>query len=591
MVDDQRTAESFYSSSPWLSTIPAISREPFEKMFKFSLNLANDDERFVSPTSHDAPRLEEQYQSEESDSFTASTPSFVSLSLPVSSDNTTHTAPMPPLPSSSSLPSTSLPTAGHWKPYTASPKTVSSSSSFPSFQPSPLNSHRSSAERGRRDMRDPDAIAVVPSPPMPGAAAAAAAHSRRRSSVLTLTGSPVTRLRMQLRPEHIIYEEVTKGQLPEIGLMKERLSRALSPLAGGPHSSDMEKEMSIRVLQSEPCYIINGTILLESRKAFWQKHSKLRELDTEAQHRSLPEISVIDPWELPIDGSTLLELGAKKGGKKTFEFPEYRLDAECKKCHAGEVDCIRCGGLDAVDCFWCGSTGYFKGRECKKCNTTGQINCIKCNNTGKLDCKSCDGKGAFKWAFCVDVKMDSLSLPSITLDDLIRPDEEGDDECSKDASFLRSRATQAIYETAQSIFTQAQDGNLGRERRVPVLASCRVEKHMKRVLHVSRWSKERHHNVEHTRFLFTTDVEERLVQLPFTMDEVESRRLQDLDAREQQRLRAKGKGLENSLPVMRSVPHSIPHLRKSSLPLNNSLTQHVYPCNEMASLHLQRGSV
>jgi len=591
MIEQERTAESFYTSQ-WLPSIPSF-RDPFQKAASFRTNLFNE---LKSSPAAPCPLSKQQQQEEEhpSESSAASTASSsVSMTPDLAQSATPKSSPA--MPTSTSTSSTSSPDL--WKQY--SPNATTPSSVFASLRPSPLNSHRNSLDGGN----DADYIQVVPSSP------SQTTMPRRKSSVMTLTGGKqVNRLRMQLRREHIMYDEVTKGQLPEITVMKQRLNDALSPfsLSSAEESPATEDEMSIRVLQSNPHYVIQGTILLESRKASWKKHSKLKEVDMEAQRCALPELSgVVDAWELPIDGSSLLELGTTKGGKKTFEFPQYRMNATCKKCEAGHMDCTRCGGLEAVDCFWCGSSGYFKGHECKKCNTTGRINCVKCNNTGKVECKSCDGMGAFKYAICVDLKLDSLSLPEITLEDLIDPDEE--DLSKTDPEFLKFKATQAIYETASSIFEKSvKDGggggkknnnnnnnNLGRERRVPVLANCHVERHMKRVLHVSRWNRNQPNNVEHTRFLFTTDGGgEKLTRLPFTMDGKESKRLEMLDQRENQRLRMMMGMHSEPSPFMRSVPHAQPFVRNASLPMDGGgKNTPILLTNQMAALSVQRGSL
>lgn len=374
------------------------------------------------------------------------------------------------------------------------------------------------------------------------------------------SGGSVNRLCMQLKREHVIYDEEVRGQLPEIGAMKARLQSALPPFANPARGQSDRSEMSIRVLQSSPRYVIRGTILLESRKAAWRKHSKLAGKDKEAQTRQLPDLSSIDPWELPIDGSSLLGLGAAaSGGKRTFEFPQYRTDAACKKCAQGSVDCPRCGGLDAVDCFWCASTGYVKGHKCKKCNTTGQIHCAKCDNTGKVKCASCAGMGAFKWALCVDLKMDSLTLPPVTLQDLVDGGQAEDHAAMVPPDAVQYQATQAVFETARQVFeTSLQGGSAspGRERRVPVLAHCHVERHTKRLLHVCRWMRSNPAHVEHARFSFSTEEGGQLTRLHFTMNAAESRRLQMLDEREQQRLSGGGPGrpakLEASMPALLS---------------------------------------
>jgi len=324
---------------------------------------------------------------------------------------------------------------------------------------------------------------------------------------------------MPLKLEDVVYNEEDKDQKSEEEELKGRLSSLLPPLDG--NLPIIATVINIQILQNIVQSFIRGTIILESRKASWRKHSKLNEIDVPAQSRQLPDLSTIALWDLPIEGHLLVDTTAvdslTRSRKKTFEFPQYRIHATCKKCKQGYTDCARCDGLEPVACFWCNYTGYCKEEKCKKCNATGKINCVKCNNKTRVKCTSCDGKGAFKWALCVVLKVEPLSLPAIDFKDYnLKGEKEGN---RKEApSLFKLRATQAIFKTALRIFDNSMQGEkkkkknlLANERRVPISAFCHVEKHEEKILHMTRWQQTQPNNIEHTFFNYTTttNVDER----------------------------------------------------------------------------------
>jgi hypothetical protein len=331
---------------------------------------------------------------------------------------------------------------------------------------------------------------------------------------------------MQVQRENINYQVVRKDQMPDINILEAMLKKS-------PDSVEVGQEMlmneitSVNVLESTPHLLIHGKIYLESRKAIWRKCGKLKEVDVEAQTRTLPDLVHIDPWELPIDGASLMiprssEGNLGSGSEKTFEFPQYRVNATCNKCEKGQISCSRCEGLDAVDCFWCSSTGIYKGRQCKKCNATGQIRCVKCNNAAKVKCSTCDGKGAIKWAICVDVKMEQLVLPPITLEDLVlSTDFDGEDGMILDSEsdMIRYKATQAIYEATLQIMEMSSSSDSKKDsirmKKIPVFAECQVEKHSKRLIQIGQRQRLYPGIIQLSQFTHSTD-NESFTRMPFT---------------------------------------------------------------------------
>lgn len=270
---------------------------------------------------------------------------------------------------------------------------------------------------------------------------------------------------------------------------------------------------------------VSGFIILESRRAVWRKFSKVpktEEIDLDELRRkqqrlltytpsivsgmtnshSAPSTAMttttedVDPWDLPIDASSILESGATRG-TRTFEFPELRTVTLCSSCAGScQMPCHRCGGIEAGECFWCAGSGRFRGHKCTKCAQSGTLQCVKCSNTGKSECTTCDGRGALRMALCVDVKLRPVELPAMPL-----MDESGSmysnrtlwNQTLRNDSTVQLKATEAVYETTQRLYEQIaqQPSHSSRgkqmEKRVPVMASCVCKRWMEWTIGVTRY--------------------------------------------------------------------------------------------------------
>ncbi|KAE8212823.1 hypothetical protein CF327_g3575 [Tilletia walkeri] len=254
---------------------------------------------------------------------------------------------------------------------------------------------------------------------------------------------------------------------------------ALEPkvrVAGVEEQAARERSLVLNLEKEDVRSVIKAQIVLESRKGQFRKIGKAQE---GAAIQPLPVMP--SPWLLPIDVSTILA-GGKRKNKKTFQLPDYQMNADCLACHGNCTEtCTGCSGIQADSCFWCEGTGKRRGgKRCEECKGKNVYQCRDCDNAGTVACRDCEGAGTCLVGYVVEVKLRAVELPPIPVS-LLRDDRSG--EVPETVEAVRECAIEKVCKAAYKL---CDDQTTDAVPVVPVMARCFWERSVIRTVSVVR---------------------------------------------------------------------------------------------------------
>ncbi|KAK0563333.1 hypothetical protein OC844_002270 [Tilletia horrida] len=246
--------------------------------------------------------------------------------------------------------------------------------------------------------------------------------------------------------------------------------------AGPEEQAARERSLVLNLEKEDVRSVIKAQIVLESRKGQFRKLGKAVE-----GAAVLPLPVMPSPWLLPIDVSTILANGKRKN-KKTFQLPDYQMNADCLACHGScRETCTGCSGIQADSCFWCEGTGKRRGgKTCQECKGKNVYQCNDCDNAGTVQCRECEGAGHTLVGYVVEVKLRAVELPPIPVS-LLRDDRT--DSVPETVEAVRECAVEKVCKAAYKLCDdQATDA----VPVVPVMARCFWERSVIRTVSVVR---------------------------------------------------------------------------------------------------------
>jgi len=246
--------------------------------------------------------------------------------------------------------------------------------------------------------------------------------------------------------------------------------------AGPEEQAARERSLVLNLEKEDVRSVIKAQIVLESRKGQFRKIGKALEGEP------LQELPVMpSPWLLPIDVSTILA-GGKRKIKKTFQLPDYQMNADCLSCHGScKQTCTGCSGIQADSCFWCDGTGKrYGGKTCGECKGKNVYQCNLCHNEGTTACAECEGAGNTLVGYVVEVKLRAVELPPIPVS-LLR--DEQTDEVPETVEAVRECAVEKVCKAAYKL---CEDQTTDSVPVVPVMARCFWERSVIRTVSVVR---------------------------------------------------------------------------------------------------------
>ncbi|KAK0552265.1 hypothetical protein OC846_002962 [Tilletia horrida] len=254
---------------------------------------------------------------------------------------------------------------------------------------------------------------------------------------------------------------------------------ALEPkikVAGPEEQAARERSLILNLEKEDVRSVIKAQIVLESRKGQFRKIGKTVEGQEIQQLPVMPS-----PWLLPIDVSHILA-GGKRKNKKTFQLPDYQMNAHCLSCHgSGNETCKGCSGIQADSCFWCDGTGKRRGgKTCAECKGNNVYQCKDCNNAGTVACHDCEGVGHTHVGYVVEVKLRAIELPPIPVS-VLR--DESTDVIPETVEAVREAAVEKVCKAAYKL---CEDQTTDSVPVVPVMARCFWERSVIRTVSVIR---------------------------------------------------------------------------------------------------------
>ncbi|CAD6886476.1 unnamed protein product [Tilletia laevis] len=246
--------------------------------------------------------------------------------------------------------------------------------------------------------------------------------------------------------------------------------------AGPEEQAARERSLILNLEKEDVRSVIKAQIVIESRKGQFRKIGKVQEGESVQPLPVMPS-----PWLLPIDVSTILA-GGKRKNKKTFQLPDYQMNADCLACHGTckEV-CTGCSGIQADSCFWCDGTGKRRGgKTCNECKGKNVYQCNDCNNAGTVACHECEGAGQTQVGYVVEVKLKAVELPPIPVS-LLQDERTG--EVPETVEAVRECAVDKVCKAAYKL---CDDQTTDSVPVVPVMARCFWERSVIRTVSVVR---------------------------------------------------------------------------------------------------------